>query len=103
MRALDHVVMPSGSCASMVRVFYKELFHDDPALLERAVDVGSHVFELSEFLVDVLGVDGASEPTRSRYASTHVTYHEACHLEAGTRRNIRKRGSLINQTHWRRA
>ena len=75
----DYVVMPSGSCASMVRVFYKELFHDDPALLKRAADVGSHVFELSEFLVDVLGVDGASEPTHSGTVQ-RVTYHEACHL-----------------------
>ena len=33
---VDYVVMPSGSCASMVRVFYQELFHDDPTLLRRA-------------------------------------------------------------------
>ena len=30
----DYVVSPSGSCTSMVRVFYKELFEDDPARLE---------------------------------------------------------------------
>ncbi len=93
---VDHVVMPSGSCASMVRVFYKELFHDDPALLARAADVGSHVFELSEFLVDVLGVDGAPETVQSD-KPTRVTYHEACHLrrELGATRQAR---SLINQT-----
>ena len=93
---VDHVVMPSGSCASMVRVFYKELFHDDPALLERAADVGSHVFELSEFLVDILGVDGAPDVTDTG-RSTRVTYHEACHLrrELGATTQARK---LINHT-----
>ena len=92
---IDYVVMPSGSCASMVRVFYKELFHDDPALLKRAVEVGSHVFELSEFLVDVLGVDGPPEPSPSDKVQ-RVTYHEACHLrrELGATTQAR---SLINQ------
>lgn len=75
----QNIVMPSGSCASMIRVFYQELFHDDPALLRRAVDVGSRVFELSEFLVDVLGVDKKPEPTKPG-AAARVTYHEACHL-----------------------
>ena len=93
---IDYVVMPSGSCASMVRVFYKELFHDDPVLLKRAADVGNHVFELSEFLVDVLGVDGAPESARSG-TPTRVTYHEACHLrrELGATTQAR---SLINRT-----
>ena len=93
---IDHVVIPSGSCASMVRVFYKELFHDDPALLKRATDVGGHVYELSEFLVDVLGADGAPESARSG-TPTRVTYHEACHLrrELGATTQAR---SLINST-----
>ena len=88
------VVMPSGSCASMVRVFYRELFHDDPALLRRAADLGSRVFELSEFLVDVLGSDAAPKPPRSD-ATTRVTYHEACHLrrELGATAQARR---LIN-------
>ena len=93
---VTNVVMPSGSCASMVRVFYKELFHDDPALLRRATDVGSQVYELSEFLVDVLGVDGPPEPTTSGSA-TPVTYHEACHLrrELGATTQARR---LISST-----
>ena len=31
-----YIVVPSGSCATMLRVFYSELFHDDPKLLEQA-------------------------------------------------------------------
>jgi L-lactate dehydrogenase complex protein LldE len=71
----DYVVAPSGSCASMVRVFYPELFEHDLARLERAEKLRSRFFEFSEFLVKVLGVEdvGASFPHR-------VAYHDSCHL-----------------------
>ena len=77
-----YVVTPSGSCASMVRVFYKELLHDDEELLKEAERVGSRVYELSEFIVDVLGVTDVPEsPDRSTpRPARKVTYHEACHL-----------------------
>jgi L-lactate dehydrogenase complex protein LldE len=72
----DAVVVPSGSCAGSVR-------HQHPFLAERSGDVALHeavtdlaarTFELSEFLIDVLGVEdvGAYYPHR-------VTYHPTCH------------------------
>lgn len=69
------IVCPSGSCVAMVKHHYLELFVDDPHWLERAKHVGGKIFELTEFLVDVLNVDdvGAS------YQGT-VTYHDSCHL-----------------------
>lgn len=69
------IVCPSGSCVAMVKHHYLELFADDPHWLERAKHVGGKIFELTEFLVDVLNVDdvGAS------YQGT-VTYHDSCHL-----------------------
>ncbi len=71
----EYVVAPSGSCTSMVRVFYQELFAGDPKLQERARQLASKFFEFSEFLVKVLGADdvGAAFPHR-------VAYHDACHL-----------------------
>ena len=53
----DYVVAPSGSCTSMVRVFYPELFLDDPVLLRKSQDLQKRFFEFSEFLVKVLKVD----------------------------------------------
>jgi L-lactate dehydrogenase complex protein LldE len=72
---VDYVVAPSGSCTSMVRVFYKELFSEDPARLEKAKRLQAKFYEFSELLVNVLKVEdvGASFPHR-------VTYHDACHL-----------------------
>lgn len=69
------LVVPSGSCTSMLKVFYPDLLAGDPALLEKARELIPLVHEFSEFLVNVLGVTdvGASFPHS-------VTYHPACHL-----------------------
>ena len=71
----ETIVCPSGSCVAMVRHHYPELFRDDPELGARAEAVGAKTFELTEYLVDVLGVTdlGAVFPGI-------VTYHESCHL-----------------------
>lgn len=71
----DYVVAPSGSCTAMVRVFYPELFADDPERLRKVERLRSRFLEFSEFLVKVLEVEdvGASFPHR-------VAYHDSCHL-----------------------
>jgi L-lactate dehydrogenase complex protein LldE len=69
----DHVVAPSGSCAGMLKVHYPELFHGDPNWLPRADAFAAKTFELTSFLVDVLGatrVDASLEAT--------ATYHDGC-------------------------
>jgi L-lactate dehydrogenase complex protein LldE len=69
------IVCPSGSCVNMVRDHYLELFADDPEMLVRAQAVSKKIYEFTEFLVDVLGVEsvGARFPHK-------VTYHASCHL-----------------------
>ena len=69
------IVCPSGSCVTMVRHHYPELFDDDAAWHERAVRVGARTYELTQYLVDILGV----EDLGARYNGT-VTYHDSCHL-----------------------
>jgi L-lactate dehydrogenase complex protein LldE len=70
----EYVVAPSGSCTSMVRVFYPELFAGDPERLRQVEELRSRFLEFSEFLVNVLEVEevGASFPHR-------VAYHDSCH------------------------
>jgi L-lactate dehydrogenase complex protein LldE len=69
----EAVVAPSGSCAAMVRVHYPHLFHGtkDEA---RAAGLATRTHELTEFLVDVLGVESVKGRWEGR-----VTYHDACH------------------------
>jgi L-lactate dehydrogenase complex protein LldE len=72
-RESEFIVSPSGSCTTMVRVFYPELLASS-SLHGEAEEVGRRTFELSEFLVKVAGVTevGASFPHT-------VTYHASCH------------------------
>jgi L-lactate dehydrogenase complex protein LldE len=74
----EPIVCPSGSCVNMVRHHYAELFADDPEWLGRASAAGRRIFEFTEYLVDVLGV----EDLGARYEGT-VTYHDSCHLLRG--------------------
>jgi len=72
----DAIVAPSGSCAGSVRHQHAAVATraGRPGLASRAESIASRTYELSEFLVDVLGVDdvGAHYPHR-------VTYHPTCH------------------------
>ncbi|BBY63885.1 (Fe-S)-binding protein [Mycolicibacterium helvum] len=72
----DAVVAPSGSCVGSVRHQHAMVARraGDDALARRAETLATRTYELSEFLVDVLGVAdvGAYYPHR-------VTYHPTCH------------------------
>ena len=89
-RDSQHVVVPSGSCAWMVKHEYPGLMRE-PGLRAEAERQAHRTFELSQFLVSVLG--------RTEFRSAvpgRVTYHDSCHLlrglgEAGSPRAILKR------------
>jgi L-lactate dehydrogenase complex protein LldE len=72
----EAVVAPSGSCVGSVRHQHEMVARlgGDEALAGRAAAVAERTYELSQLLVDVLGVTdvGASYPHR-------VTYHPTCH------------------------
>jgi hypothetical protein len=51
-----YIVTPSGSCAAMVKNEYSALFRDEPEMLSLASLAGERIYELSQFLVEVLGV-----------------------------------------------
>lgn len=74
----DPIVTPSGSCAMMVRKEYPHLFEGDPKNHARALAVAERVYELSSFLVDVLGVEDVGAQCTGR-----CTYHASCHLTRG--------------------
>lgn len=75
----EHIVAPSGSCAASIRHQHPWIAQRylSPARAAQAEAMGARTYELSEFIVNVLGVTavGAVYPHR-------VTYHPACH---GTR------------------
>jgi len=74
----DPIVVPSGSCAAMIRHGYLELFQDEPEWLLRAKDLAARTYELSEFLLEFAYI-----PTPRTSEHKRVAYHPSCHLHRG--------------------
>lgn len=69
------IVSLSGSCAFQLKDECAKYFRDDPDMLAKQRAVASHIYEFSQFIVDVLGVhDVGAELNAS------ATYHASCHL-----------------------
>ena len=51
------IVVPSGSCAGMIKHHWPQLFQDDPVAGPKAAELAGRIYELSEFLVCVLQLD----------------------------------------------
>jgi L-lactate dehydrogenase complex protein LldE len=75
-RDAESVVIPSSSCVAMMRDQYPGLFDElgDEQLRREFADLLPRVYELSEFLIDKLGVDDVGA-----YFPHKVTYHASCH------------------------
>jgi L-lactate dehydrogenase complex protein LldE len=67
------IVVPSGSCAGMMRHHYPKLFADDPNI-DYIKKFSERIFELSEFLVHVLNIK-----LQDRGDPIKVTWHSSCH------------------------
>lgn len=83
----DYVVVPSGSCAAMIRRHYPALFADDPEMRGHADDLAGRTWELTSFLSDVLEI----ELGPVGFAGT-VAYHDSCSglRELGVREQPRR-------------
>jgi len=76
------IVIPSGSCASMVKNHYPELFKDDLSMRQKAETIANRTYELTQFLVQVLKAHETGFSGNGR-----ITYHSSCQLtrELGVR------------------
>jgi L-lactate dehydrogenase complex protein LldE len=70
----DAVVVPAGSCAAMMRLHWRHLFHGDRDQ-DAAERVAARTFELSHYLVDELGWRPPEPAERA-----DVAYHDSCHM-----------------------
>jgi len=95
----EMIVVPSGSCTSMLTHHYVDLFSDDPAMLAAARALAPRVYEFSRFLLEVAGVDDVG----ARLDAV-VTWHDSCHalrelgIRDGPRRLLeRVRGLIVRE------
>ncbi len=75
------VVVPSGSCVAMIRHYYKALFQDDPEMLRRSAALAPQVYEFSEYIASVIGIERLSGLLRDEATETRVAFHESCHAK----------------------
>ncbi|MFQ6111643.1 MAG: (Fe-S)-binding protein, partial [Nitrospinota bacterium] len=74
----DYVVIPSGACGLLLMVVYPERLSLEKACSVWARAFSQKVFELSQFLVGVLGMRDVGSGLKGT-----VTYHDSCHLLRG--------------------
>lgn len=91
----DYVVLPSGSCAGMIRCFYPEIVGR-----ERAASLVARTYELAEWVVRVAGVESLGGGLRD----CRVAYHHGCHAlrELGVEREplVLLRGAGATVVEW---
>ncbi len=73
-RHAEYVVGPSGSCVGMLKQ-YPDIFADDPEWEPEAIRLAAKSFEITQFLVDVLGIVDVGATFKAK-----VTYHPSCHM-----------------------
>ncbi len=76
----DYVVIPSGSCAGMISSHYTQVFLNDPDLRSKAVQLAEKTYELTDFLVNVIGLDTLKSRLAPQVQSEikKLTYHDSC-------------------------
>jgi L-lactate dehydrogenase complex protein LldE len=70
----EYVVSPSGSCAYMFKE-YPHIFDDEPEWKVKAEKLSAKTYELTQFLVNVLGVENIGAKLEGK-----GTYHTSCHM-----------------------
>lgn len=73
-RDSEYIVVPSGSCTSMIAHHFSHVFQHDPKALAEVHALEPRVWEFSQFLLEVAG----AEDVGARFDGV-VTYHDGCH------------------------
>jgi L-lactate dehydrogenase complex protein LldE len=87
----EYIIVPSGSCASMISHHFADIFEHDPKALAEVHRLEPRVWEFSRFLLEVACVDDVG----ARFDGV-VTYHDSCHalrelhIKAGPRKLLAK-------------
>ncbi len=90
-RDAEYIVVPSGSCVSMIGHHFADLFREDPERMAVVHSVEKRTWEFSKFLLEVVKKDNVG----ARFPEV-VTYHDSCHalrdlkIKAGPRQLLGK-------------
>lgn len=79
LKPYDYVVVPSGSCADMIKNHYPVLLKDDPVWQEKAEFLAAKTYELTRFLVEV----AKYKPEKSDGEAQLLAYQDSCSCRRG--------------------
>lgn len=74
------VVLPSGSCTTMIRQEYPHLLADEPKYYYRALRLAAKTYELTEFLTTIVDWQISSQVAKANQPEEAITYHDSCHM-----------------------
>lgn len=74
---LDYIVIPSGSCGGTIKTHYQDILSGHPESLERYARIQQRVYELTDFLVNVVKLEHLPTPSAASFTGS-VTYHDCC-------------------------
>ncbi|OEU68627.1 MAG: (Fe-S)-binding protein [Desulfovibrio sp. S3730MH75] len=74
----DYLVTPCATCTATIKETWIKMIEDeDPIFIEKVQDLADKTMDITEFLIDVVGI---SVPDESKKGGKVVTYHDPCHL-----------------------
>jgi len=73
-RDAEYIVVPSGSCTTMIAHHYAELFADEPEWLALSHRIEPRIWEFSKFLLEVARVEEVGA-----HLERVATFHDSCH------------------------
>jgi len=77
---VDYIVTACGTCGSALSHHYPDILGDEKDYIDVAKKIAPKVYDISEFLVDVIGYKKPQGEVKGR-----VTYHDPCHLVRGNK------------------
>ena len=77
-RDFDYLLTACATCTSTIKELWPPMFEGNAALGAAAKELAGRVMDISQFVVDVLGVEGPQTANGKK-----VTYHDPCHLKNG--------------------
>ncbi len=77
----EPVIVPSGSCAAMIRNYYRELFAEDPVNRRRVERLAPSVYEFTEYIADSSDSARLYELLGSTRLNANIAFHESCHAK----------------------
>jgi glycolate dehydrogenase iron-sulfur subunit len=78
----DYLITACATCTSTIKKLWPSLAPPHrPELCRRTIALAEKTLDISQFLVDIVGLKAARQPAGSKDAQTGVTYHDPCHLK----------------------